>query len=140
MEKILTNEEIKALKDEYYATMDKIRGLEKRTDEIDATIVRNSCNIVASRFIPLKFGDKIRVTYKEWAGFRGYKDVVLEGFFGSFYMDERHPYTADNGVSSVKIRLYQIKKDGTRSQRSDYVFAASIASIEKLEDSKYENE
>lgn len=139
-EHILNEAEIKELKDEYYNIKDKIRELERRTDEIDATIVQNSCNIVASRFIPLKFGDKIRVTYKEWVGMGGYKDVVLEGFFGSFYMDERHPYTVDNGVSSVKIRLYQIKKDGTRSQRSDYVFAQNIVSIEKLEDSKYENE
>ena len=139
MEKVLTDEEIKALKDEYYATKDKIRELEKRTDEIDAAIVRNSCNIVASRFIPLKFGDKIRVAYKvfKWGG---YENVVKEGFFGSYYMDERHPYTVDNGVGSVKIRLYQVKKDGTRSQRSDYMFASDIVSIEKLEDSKYGNE
>lgn len=138
-EHILNEAEIQELKDEYYNIKDKIRELERRTDEIDATIVRNSCNIVASRFIPLKFGDKIRVTHKVWH-YPGYVNEVNEGFFGSFYMDERHPYTMDNGVSGVKIRLYQIKKDGTRSQRSDYVFAQNIVSIEKLEDSKYENE
>lgn len=132
-EHILNETEIKELKDEYYAIRDKIRELEKRTDEIDATIVRNSCNIVASRFIPLKFGDKIRVTYKEWIGISGYKDVVLEGFFGNFYMEEKHPYTVDNGVGSVKLRTYQIKKDGTRSQKSDSVFVQNVVSIEKME-------
>ena len=132
-EHILNEAEIKELKDEYYAIKDKIRELEKRTDEIDATIVRNSCNIVASRFIPLEFGDKIRVTYKEWIGISGYKDVVLEGFFGNFYMEEKHPYTVDNGVGSVKLRTYQIKKDGTRSQKSDSVFVQNIVSIEKME-------
>ena len=132
-EHILNETEIKELKDEYYAIRDKIRELEKRTDEIDATIVRNSCNIVASRFIPLEFGDKIRVTYKEWIGISGYKDVVLEGFFGNFYMEEKHPYTVDNGVGSVKLRTYQIKKDGTRSQKSDSVFVQNVVSIEKME-------
>ena len=132
-EHILNETEIKELKDEYYAIRDKIRELEKRTDEIDATIVRNSCNIVASRFIPLKFGDKIRVTYKEWIGISGYKDVVLEGFFGNFYMEEKHPYTVDNGVGSVKLRTYQIKKNGTRSQKSDSVFVQNVVSIEKME-------
>jgi hypothetical protein len=132
-EHILNEAEIKELKDEYYAIKDKIRELEKRTDEIDATIVRNSCNIVASRFIPLEFGDKIRVTYKEWIGVSGYKDVVLEGFFGNFYMEEKHPYTVDNGVGSVKLRTYQIKKDGTRSQKSDSVFVQNVVSIEKME-------
>ena len=132
-EHILNEAEIKELKAEYYTIKDKIRELSKRTDEIDATIVRNSCNIVATRFTPLNYGDKIRVTSKEWT-MSGYKDITKEGFFGNFYMDETHPYTEDNGVYSVKLRLYQIKKDGTPSQKSDYVFAGSIVSIEKLED------
>ena len=54
MEKLLTQEEILALKNEYYETKDKIRELSNRTDEIDAIIVQNSCNIVANRFIPLE--------------------------------------------------------------------------------------
>jgi hypothetical protein len=63
-----------------------------------------------------------------------YETEVKEGFFGSYYMDERHPYTEDNGVSSVKLRLYQIKKDGTRSQKTDDCWTGNIVSIEKLED------
>lgn len=132
-EHILNEAEIKELRDEYFNIKDKIRELEKRTDEIDATIVRNSCNIVASRFIPLEFGDKIRVTYKVWR-YPGYVEEVKEGFFGNFYMEERHPYTVDNGVSMVRLRIYQIKKDGTRSQKSDYVFGGSIVNIEKVEE------
>ena len=133
MEKLLTREEILALKNEYYETKDQIRELSKRTDEIDAIIVQNSCNIVANRFIPLEFGDKIRVTYKVFRHLQ-YETEVKEGFFGSYYMDERHPYTEDNGVHSVKIRLYQIKKDGTRSQRTDDCWTGNIVSIEKMED------
>ena len=133
MEKLLTQEEILALKNEYYETKDKIRELSNRTDEIDAIIVRNSCNIVARRYIPLEFGDKIRVTYKVFR-YLQYETEVKEGFFGSYYMDERHPYTEDNGVSSVKLRLYQIKKDGTRSQKTDDCWTGNIVSIEKLED------
>ena len=133
MEKLLTQEEILALENEYYETKDKIRELSRRTDEIDGIIVQNSCNIVANRFIPREFGDKIRVTRKVWK-FSGYVEEVKEGFFGSYYMDERHPYTEDNGVSSVKIRLYQIKKDGTRSQKTDDCWTGNIVSIEKMED------
>ena len=133
MEKLLTQEEILALENEYYETKDKIRELSRRTDEIDGIIVQNSCNIVANRFIPLEFGDKIRVTRKVWK-FSGYVEEVKEGCFGSYYMDEMHPYTEDNGVSSVKIRLYQIKKDGTRSQKTDDCWTGNIVSIEKMED------
>lgn len=134
-EHILNEAEIKELKDEYYAIKDKIRELEKRTDEIDATIVRNSCNIVAARFIPLEFGDKIRITKKV---FRGYnmEDMIVqeEGIFGSFFLQDRHPYTEDNGVGRVQLRLYQIKKDGTRSQKSNTHWAGGIVSIEKVEE------
>ena len=135
MEKLLTQEEILALKNEYYETKDKIRELSNRTDEIDAIIVQNSCNIVANRFIPLEFGDKIRITKKI---FRGYnmEDMIVqeEGIFGSFFLQDRHPYTEDNGVGSVQLRLYQIKKDGTRSQKSNTHWAGGIVSIEKMED------
>ena len=122
--------ELKELWGEYYAIKDKIRELERRTDEIDATIVRNSCNIVASKYIPLKPGDKIRVTYKEWE----YTTFKKEGFFGSFFMEEKHPYTVDNGVGSVRLRLYQIKKDGTQSQKFDTIWNGAIVSIEKVEE------
>ena len=132
-EHILNEAEILALRNEYYETKDKVLELTKHMDEIDATIVRNSCNIVANRFIPLKFGDKIRVTLKRCC-YSGYETEVKEGFFGSYYMDERHPYTEDNGVSAVKIWLYQIKKDGTRSQKTVGCWTRNIVSIEKLED------
>ena len=132
-EHILNEAELKELWAEYYNIKDKIRELERRTDEIDATIVRNSCNIVASKYIPLKPGDKIRVTYKEWEWAK-FETKTKEGFFGSFFMEEKHPYTVDNGVGSVRLRLYQIKKDGTQSQKSDTIWNGTIVSIEKVEE------
>lgn len=133
MEKLLTQEEILALENEYYAIKGQIRELSKRTDEIDAIIVQNSCNIVASKYTPLKYGDKIRVTYKEWEWAK-FETKTKEGFFGSFFMEDKHPYTVDYGVGSVRLRLYQIKKDGTQSQKSDTIWNGVIVSIEKMED------
>ena len=129
---IFNETEKKELWDEYFSIKDKIRELQQRNDEIDHLMCQNAINIVASRFIPLECYDKIRVTKKTWT-FNGYKHETVEGFFGLFRR-EGHIYTADDGVGNVKLRLYQIKKDGTRSQRYDEYFAGSIESIEKVEE------
>lgn len=127
---IFNEAEKKELWNEYYAINDKVRELQKRQDEIDHLMCQNAINTVASRFIPLELRDKIRVTRKIWV-WDGYKYETVEGFFGLFRR-EGHIYTADDGVGSVKLRLYQIKKDGTPSQRYDEYFAGSIESIEKV--------
>lgn len=132
MEHILNESEKKELWDEYYAIGDKLRELKKRQDEIDHLMCQNAINIVASRFIPLELHDKIRVVKKTWT-MRGYINETVEGFFGLFRR-EGHIYTADDGVANVKLRLYQIKKDGTPSQRYDEIYGGSIESIEKVEE------
>lgn len=133
MEHILNEAELKELHDEYFSIADKVRELEHRQREIDATICRNSCNIVASRFIPLEIGDKVRVTRQTYTGLE-HKPIIstIEGFFNSFYL-EGHPYTVDNGVGRVKLRINQIKKDGTRSCRFDELYAGSVTNIEKID-------
>lgn len=129
---IFNEAEKKELWDEYFAIADKVRELEARQSEIDHLMCQNACNVVASRFIPLELYDKIRVVRKTWT-FNGYKYETVEGFFGLFRR-EGHIYTADDGVGGVKLRLYQIKKDGTPSQRYDEIYGGSIESIEKVED------
>ena len=129
---IFNDNEKKELWDEYYAISDKVRELEVRQMEIDHLMCQNAINIVASRFIPLELHDRIRVTRKTWT-MRGYIYETVEGFFGLFRRDG-HIYTADDGVGGVKLRVYQIKKDGQPSQRYDEYFAGSIESIEKVEE------
>ena len=129
---IFNDNEKKELWDEYYAISDKVRELQTRQSEIDHLMCQNAINIVASRFIPLELHDKIRVVTKFWT-FHGYKYETVEGFFGLFRR-EGHIYTADDGVGNVKLRVYQIKKDGKPSQRYDEYFAGSIESIEKVEE------
>ena len=129
---IFNEAEKKELWDEYYAIHDKVRELEARQSEIDHLMCQNAINIVASRFIPLECYDKIRVTYKE-LGWGEYKTNTKEGFFG-LYRREGHIYTADDGVGSVKLRLYQIKKDGTRSLKYDEFWQGNIVNIEKVEE------
>lgn len=132
---MLNEIELKELHDEYFAISDKIREMQKRQTEIDNAINSNSKEIVASRFIPLEFGDKIRVTRKVMRGGLEitYDTYTYEGFFGSWVLDG-HQYTEDDGLGRVKLRLYQIRKDGTRSVKFDEYFAGNIVNIEKMEE------
>lgn len=128
---MLTENEIKELHDEYYALSDKIREMESRQMEIDGTINNAVKEKVASRFIPLKFGDKIKVKVKYW--YKPDEITEHEGFFGSWVLDG-HQYTVDGGAGRVRVRLYQIKKDGTRSERYNEYYANDIVDIVKMED------
>lgn len=130
---MLNNIELKELHDEYFSISDKIRELQRRQTEIDNTINNNSKEVVASRFIPLEFGDKIHLTVKTFIPWNAeYSISEGEGFFGSWVLDG-HQYTVDHGEGAVKIRIYDIKKDGTRSQKCKEIYAQSIVSIEKVE-------
>ena len=131
MEHIFNENEKKELWDEYYAISDKVRELEARQSEIGHLMRQNACNTVASRFIPLELHDKIRINRKIFV-WGGYQYETMEGFFGLF-RHEGHIYSGDDGVSSVKLRLYRIKKDGKPSERYDEFYAGSIVSIEKVE-------
>jgi dynactin complex subunit len=129
---MLTDNEIKELRKEYFNISDKIREMEQRQMEIDVTINNSVKEKVAGKFIPLEFGDKIRITKKEFNTWKDeYKFTNCEGFFGSWVLDG-HQYTEDNGEGRVKLRLYQIKKDGTRSQKSDEIWVGHITNIEKI--------
>ena len=130
---MFTEEELKALDKEYFDNCDKIRELENRNIQIDILINNNSKEKVASKFIPLEFGDKIMVASRCYVGKDGYRYDSTEGFFGSWVLDG-HQYTVDNGEHKVKLRLYQIKKDGTRSLKYDEFYASNIVNIVKKED------
>ena len=132
---MLSEFELEMLHKEYFDLCDKIREMEKKKMQIDSTINKDSKQKVASRFIPLEFGDKIRVTRQVYrGGFNiSYDTHIHEGFFGSWVLDG-HQYTEDNGEGRVKLRLYQVKKDGTRSQKYDEFYAGSITNIEKVEE------
>lgn len=126
---MFNEKELKELHDEYFAISDKIRELEHRQTEIDIAINNNTKERVASRFIPLEFGDKIKVTTKIYPNNKTYE---YEGFFGSWVLDG-HQYSHNDGQGLVKLRLYQIKKDGTRSLKYDEFYNGSIESIEKID-------
>ena len=132
---MLNEIELKELHDEYSAISEKINSLRSRQLEIDLTINNNSKEVIASKFIPLEFGDKIKVVIRNFRPFfeKNYTYSEHIGIFGSWVLDG-HQYSTDNGVGSVKLRLYQIKKDGTRSLKYDEFFNDNIVSIEKVEE------
>ena len=128
---IMNDAELKELHNEYHAISDRIRDLQARQAEIDNLINANSCEAVASRFIPLEDGDKVRITLSTFTGLN-IPDFVAhhEGFFGGFHL-AGHQYTEDYGEHRVFLRLYRMRKDGTPSSRCDDFLAARVTGIEK---------
>lgn len=129
---MLTEKELKDLHEKYFKAGEQIRELENLRREIDLEINANSKEKVASRFIPLVYGDKIKVKTRTYVGISR-NGVINEydGFFGSWVLDG-HQYAEDDGVARVKLRLYDIKRDGTISFKSKEFFAGSVVSIERL--------
>ena len=133
MEHILNPAELEELRKEYEEINERIRKLKIRKNEIDNTIAHNACNVVAGRFIPLEFGDRIRVTksvYSDWFD-RPDSVVEMEGFFGCFHLEDAHIYFPSNEINGVRLRLYQIRKNGTRSEKCDEILCRHIIKIEK---------
>lgn len=130
---MLNDIELKELHDEYWAIADRIHKLEMRQYEIDATLNHNACEVVASRFPHFEFGDKIRVTIKKW-NFNGETTEVKEGFYGRFFLDGHQIVEIASLPKLVHLRLRQVKKDGTMSQKYDDLSSTSIVSIEKVEE------
>ena len=131
---IMNDAELKELHNEYHAISDRIRDLQARQAEIDSLINANSCEAVASRFIPLGDGDKVRITLSTFTGLNK-PDLVThhEGFFGGFHL-AGHQYTEDYGEHRVFLRLYRVRKDGTPSARCDDYLASRVTDIEKMTD------
>ena len=128
----MNDTELKELHNEYYTISDRIRDLQARQAEIDNLINANSCAAVASRFIPLEEGDKVRITLSTFTGLNIAGFIPQhEGFFGGFHLTG-HQYTEDYGKHRVYLRLYRVRKDGTPSPRLyDEYLASTVTDIEK---------
>ena len=83
---------------------------------------------VVSRWPEISKGDKVRLTYSSnWDG----KERSKDGFFGGAVVNSWDTYTTS--INDIKIRLNQIKKDGTASMRYDDFYQDNIVSIVKID-------
>lgn len=127
---MLSENEVKELNDEIFTIQEQIRNLNKRKDEIKSTLLHNSSEIVKSRFPNLEYGDKVKVTRKNW-WWNKVEEVTEILFFKGVWQGK---YDWELTPNAMSWKFYQIKKDGTQSQRVVEYGDSCIVNIEKIEE------
>ena len=125
-----SEEEIKKMREEMFAIDQQIRDLNKRKDEIKTTILHNSALIVKSRFPNIQYGEKVKVTHKNW-WWNKQEEVTETLFFGTVC---RGKYDYELTPNAMKWVFQKVKKDGTMSKQSVEFSDSNIINIEKISD------
>lgn len=125
---MLTKDEIKKLNDERFSIEEQFRSLNKRKDEIKSILLRDSAEVVKSRFPNLEYGDKVKVTRKEWV-YNGAKEVTETLFFKSVWQGK---YDYELTPNAMKWKFYKTKKDETMSKLEVEYSDSAIVNIEKI--------
>lgn len=127
-----SEEEIKKMREEMSGIDQQIRDLNNRKDEIKTTILRNSAEIVKSRFPNLEYGDKVKVTRK-YVWYNKQEEVTETLFFGNVC---RGKFAYELTPNAMVWIFLKVKNDGTMSKRSVEYSNSTIVNIEKITEEK----
>ena len=134
MEHILNENELNEAYAEIESIDEKIRDLSKRKGEINTLLTQNAINKAKNRFPGIEFGDKVKVVRKTYEFRNPESTETIIRYMGDYFKSRYGYNDYHNRDEHIKIVLYQVKKDGTRSLRKDEVYVDSIVSIEKVEE------
>ena len=144
MERILNENELNEAYAEIKSINDKISELDKRKSEISQMLTQSAINKAKSKFPGIEFGDKVKVVRSvyDWRNPKATETVIryMGGFFldryayGDFFLDRYAYGDSYDRYKYIKLELYQVKKDGTRSLKKDETHISNIVSIEKVEE------
>jgi len=134
MEHILNENELNEAYAEIQSINEKIRGLDKRKSEISQMLTQSAINKAKNRFPGIEFGDKVKVVRSvyDWKNPKATETVTR--YMGGYFLDRYAYGDYANYDKSIKLELYQVKKDGTRSLKKDETHISNIISIEKVEE------
>ena len=134
MEHILNENELNEAYAEIQSINEKIRDLDKRKSEISQMLTQSAINKAKSKFPGIEFGDKVKVVRSVY-DFRNPKatETVIR-YMGGFFLDCYAYGDYYDRDKYIKLELYQVKKDGTRSLKKDETHISNIVSIEKVEE------
>jgi hypothetical protein len=134
MEHILNENELNEAYAEIKSINEKIRDLDKRKNEIGQMLTQNAINKAKNRFPGIEFGDKVKVVRSvyDWKNPKATETVIR--YMGGYFLNNYAYGDYANYDKSIKLKLYQVKKDGTRSFKKDETHISNIVSIEKVEE------
>lgn len=134
MEHILNENELNEAYAEIMSINEKINDLNKRKSEIGKMLTQNAINKAKSCFPGIEFGDKVKVVRSvyDWKNPKATETIIR--YMGNYFLDRYTYGDFFNRDEYIKLELYQVKKDGTRSLKKDENFVSRIVSIEKVEE------
>ena len=136
LEHILNENELNEAYDEIKSINEKISSLKDRKDEINNILIRSAIVKAKTQFPGIEFGDKVKVERRIWD--RNTQEVItapIIGFMGEYFIDSRYVYgDFYDRTKELRLNLYQIKKDGTRSFKKEEIYIRNLVSIEKVEE------
>ena len=137
LEHILSENELKEAYDEIKSINGKISSLKDRKDEINKMLEQSAIGKAKTQFPGVEYGDKVKVVRRIYD--RNEQKVVavpIIGYMGRYFIDSRYvPWDDFNDrTKELRLNLYQIKKDGTRSLKKEEIYIRNLVSIEKVEE------
>jgi hypothetical protein len=134
MEHILNESELNEAYAEIKSINEKISGLDKRKSEIGQMLTQSAINKAKSKFPGIEFGDKVKVVRSvyDWKNPKATETVIR--YMGGYFLDRYAYGDYTNYDKRIKLELYQVKKDGTRSLKNEETHISNIISIEKVEE------
>ncbi len=134
MEHILNENELNEAYAEIKSINEKIRDLDKRKNEIGQMLTQSAINKAKNMFPGIEFGDKVKVVRSvyDWKNPNATETVIR--YMGGYFLNRYAYGDYANYDKSIKLELYQVKKDGTRSLKKDETHVSNIVSIEKVEE------
>ena len=136
IEHILNENELHEAYDEIKSINEKISSLKDRKGEINNMLIQSAIGKAKAQFPGIEFGDKVKVVRHIWdRSAQGIVATPVIGYMGEYFIDGRYVYGDFYDRSKeLRLNLYQIKKDGTRSLKKDEIHFRNIVSIEKVEE------
>ncbi len=132
-EHILNENELNEAYEQLRSVDDKITDLKKRKAEINQLITASTIAKVKAKYPGIEFGDKVEVEYSgyDWRYANATKTKV--GFMGHFFLKRFFIESDHERENYIRLELYQVKKDGTKSLKKDEICISNILSIKKVE-------
>ena len=136
LEHILNENELNEAYDEIKSINEKISSLKDRKGEINNMLIQSAIGKAKTQFPGVEYGDKVKVVRRIYD--RNEQKVVavpIIGYMGEYFIDSRYVYgDFYDRTKELRLNLYQIKTDGTRSVKKEEIYIRNLVSIEKVEE------
>ncbi len=126
----MTEQEIKAKKEQIYAIKDEIREKQNAISKLEGEIRTHYIEQTEAKYPHIQRGDKVIVTSKIFYGISGYKTEVSEPLFFAYARYNRFAYELSDAL--IEFVFHPVKKNGEPSQREVCFYSGSIDKIKKV--------